>query len=152
MNVFIASDHGGFELKQAIQQIDFASITGFDVRFIDCGANSTESCDYPIFAKKLVNKLKKCLPFKKEKKQDTFGILICTSGIGMSMVANRYKKIRAGLCRSAEEAKLTRAHNNANVLCLGAKFTDLQTAVEIIKTFLTTDFEGGRHARRIKEF
>lgn len=152
MDVFIASDHGGYELKQAIQRIEFSSFVGFDVKFIDCGTNSLESCDYPIFAKNLVKSLKKYIPFKKESKQQTFGILICTSGIGMSMVANRYKKIRAGLCRSTEEAQLARAHNNANVLCLGAKFTDLKTAIKIIKTFLTTDFECGRHTRRIKEF
>ena len=79
-----------------------------------------------------------------------FGILVCTTGIGMSIIANKQQGIRAGLCHCIEEAELTRKHNNSNVLCIGAKFTDKNTIENIVKTFITTKFEGGRHLKRIK--
>ena len=152
MKVFIASDHAGFELKEAVKHVDFVKIMGKKVDIIDLGTHSKESCDYPIYAKKLVGILKDEIPFRRAARQKDFGILICSSGFGMAMVANRYKRVRAALCRSAKEASLARDHNNANILCIGANFTNVEDAVEIIVTFLTTSFSGGRHARRIKQF
>lgn len=152
MKVFIASDHAGFKLKELIKQVDFMKILGQKVDLIDLGTHSEESCDYPVYAKKLVKFLKEEVPFRRAAGQKDFGILICSSGFGMAMVANRYKRIRAVLCRSAKEASLSRDHNNANILCIGANFTSEEDAIEMIVTFLTTKFSGGRHSRRIKQF
>ena len=96
--------------------------------------------------------LKKQLPYKKTSEQKNFGILICGTGMGMCMVANRFKKIRAVVCKSVEDAKMSREHNNANVLCIGARTTDKSTIIEIIKTFIETKYEGGRHDVRINKF
>ena len=124
MKVFIASDHGGFDVKEFIKNIDFSDVNGGNVEIIDCGTNSKESVHYPIFGKKAVEALCEYVPDDKGAEQSNFAILVCTTGIGMSMLANKYTKIRGALCHSVEEARLTREHNNANVLCIGQKFTN----------------------------
>ena len=140
MKIAIASDHGGLQAKQEI--ILALHKLGHIIR--DFGTDSEESCDYPDFAK-LVCELV-------ASNGCAFGILICGTGIGMSMAANRNPKIRAGLCKDIQTAELTRQHNNANVLCLGARVTDLGNMIEIAKTFIATAFEGGRHQNRIDKF
>ena len=133
--ILIAADHAGFSLKEII--IKNLEKSGFQV--VDLGTNSAEkSVDYPDFAQKLCKKL------KQEK-----GILICGSGIGISIAANRFKHIRAALCHNIKGAKLTRAHNDSNVLCLGSRMISEKSALAIVKTFLNTKFEGGRHERRV---
>lgn len=133
----IAADHAGVSLKEALAKE--AKSFGFAVE--DLGTNGSESVDYPNFAHELAAVVL-------EKKAEV-GVLICGTGIGMSIAANRHKGIRAAVCRSAEEARLSRQHNNANVLCLGARITSPEVALECLKTFLSTEFEGGRHARRV---
>lgn len=133
--ILIASDHAGFLLKEII--IKTLKKSGYTVT--DLGTNSAEkSVDYPDFAQKLAKKLK-----------HEQGILICGSGIGISIAANRFKHIRAALCHNVKAAKLTRAHNDANVLCLGARMISEKSALLIVKTFLNTKFEGERHERRV---
>ena len=152
MKILIASDHGGFDFKEYIKSIDFTDVErqiGGKVEIVDFGTNSTDRCDYPVFAKKMLNELTTILPKNTAENPSNFGILICTTGIGMSITANKYKGIRAGLCHFVEEAELTRKHNNSNVLCIGAKFTDKNIVEKLVKTFITTKFEGGRHFERI---
>ena len=136
--ILIASDHGGFSLKENLKT--YLQKTGYEV--IDYGTNSIESVNYPDFAKLLVTGIKEKIADK--------GILICTSGIGMSIAANRYPFIRAALVHSVEESHLARAHNDANVLVFGAKFIEPKVAQKCIDEFLTTEFEGGRHTCRIQ--
>ena len=139
MKIGIASDHAGYELKSAI-------IKELNQQFslIDYGTESSEkSVDYPDFAKVLCQKL---INGEIEK-----GILICGSGVGISIAANRFKKIRAALCFSPEMAELSRKHNDANVLCLGSRIMDQQTAIKSVQTFLNTKFEAGRHANRVEK-
>ena len=139
MNIAIASDHGGYKIKQAI--VDWLKDQKHII--VDCGCYSEDSCDYPDFAKHVCSLV-----------SDTsadFGILVCGTGIGMSIAANRYSTIRAGLCKDTQTAMLTRKHNNANILCLGARVTDPFGITNIFKTFLNTEFEGGRHTNRIKK-
>ena len=152
MNIFIGSDHAGFKTKQFILNNSNTISTSFKINFIDIGTNTEDKCDYPDYAIKLITLLEKQLPYKKISEQKNFGILICGTGIGMCMVANRFKKIRAVVCRSVEDAKISREHNNANVLCIGARTTDKSTIIEIIKTFIETKYEGGRHDIRINKF
>lgn len=139
MRLGIASDHAGFELKGTIKQ--YLTRKGYGIE--DFGCNSEESCDYPDFAKPLCEAV---LSNSCER-----GILVCGTGLGMSYVANRYKGIRAALCMNPKMAELSRAHNDANVLVLGARLTDPAEAENIIKTWLSTPFEGGRHLRRIQK-
>lgn len=137
--ISIACDHGGFELKEKV--ITFLNECGF--KTYDLGTNSAESVDYPDFAKKLTENV--------SSGTSDFGILICGTGIGMEISANKARGIRAANCTNSTMAKLTRAHNNANVLCLGARIVGLELAKDIISAFLSTDFEGGRHERRISK-
>lgn len=137
MKLSIGSDHGGFLLKQ--QVIDYLKKQNHEV--IDYGCNSLDSCDYPIFAKEVAKDV--------SLEKVDFGILICTTGIGMSITANKFKGVRAALVTNLESAKLTRMHNNSNVICLGAKFTPYENAIEFIDAFLNEKFEGGRHERRV---
>lgn len=137
MKLSIGSDHGGFLLKQ--QVIDYLKKQNHEV--IDYGCNSLDSCDYPIFAKEVAKDV--------SLEKVDFGILICTTGIGMSITANKFKGVRAALVTNLESAKLTRMHNNSNVICLGAKFTPYEDAIEFIDAFLNEKFEGGRHERRV---
>ena len=136
--ILIASDHAGFDLKQFLS-FELKKL-GFEIE--DLGCNSAEkSVDYPDYAKKLCNKIKAKNPLK--------GILICGSGIGISIAANRNKHIRAALCHNVKSAKLSRAHNDANVICLGARLLKNTMALSMVKTFFSTEFEGARHAARI---
>ncbi len=137
--IFIASDHAGFFLKSSIIE-EFSKI-GF--KLTDLGCSSAErSVDYPDFAQKIAEKIKN---------KSDFGILICGSGVGISIAANRFKNIRAALCHNAKIAKLSRQHNDANVVCLGARIITEKAAIAIIKSFLATKFEGGRHEARVKK-
>ena len=137
--LFIASDHAGFTLKQALCQ--HLESKGWKVE--DLGAHSQASCDYPVFADELCREVLRT---------GHKGILICGSGVGMSMAANRHKGIRAALCTHEFHASATRAHNNANVLCLGERVTAPGLACILADLFLTTEFEGGRHQRRVDLF
>ena len=135
--ILIASDHGGFELKEQLKA--YLQNKGYEI--LDYGTDSVASVNYPDYAKLLAMGIE-------EKKGDR-GILICTSGIGMSIAANRYSFIRAALVHTVEEAHLCRAHNDANVLVFGAKFITAATAKKCVNEFLTTAFEGGRHCPRV---
>ena len=138
--ILIASDHAGYELKQEI----LSYLTGQNAEVIDLGTNSSESTDYPDYAHSLCEKI--------TNNEASIGILICHSGIGMSIVANRHPNIRAAVVANAEQAALTRSHNNANVLCLGAHQMESATAQEIVNTFIDTNFDQGeRHLRRISK-
>ena len=132
--IYIASDHAGFALKEGILKLSQESI-------VDLGTNSSEIVDYPDYAYNLVEHLKSDV--------DARGILICGSGIGMAIAANRDKNIRAGLAFNPEIAKLMRQHNNANVLVLPGRFIDVQVALKCVDIFLSTNFESGRHKKRI---
>ena len=131
--LYIASDHAGFALKSKLCD-RFESL-------VDLGTNSEESVDYPDFAHKLTNEVLK--------DAGNLGILICGTGVGMSMAANRVKGIRAGLVSNNEIARLIRQHNNANVLVLPGRFMDEEEAKKSVKTFIETEFEAGRHQARI---
>jgi len=136
MKVLIASDHAGYELKEKVKE-HFSEIYEFE----DFGTSSTESVDYPDFAHPLAEKI--------SQDASLFGILICGTGNGMSMCANKHPNVRAGLSWSTEIAALARQHNNANILVLPARFISSDLAFDIVKTFFNTAFEGGRHQRRI---
>ena len=138
-NITIASDHAGFNLKNALKKeiLDM----GFEV--LDWGTNSDEAVDYPDFAKLAVNNILK--------EKSNISVLICGSGIGMSITANRFKGIRAALCRNSKEAKLARQHNNANVLVLAGRQIDVDEAKNCFRIFVNTSFEGGRHKKRIEK-
>ena len=135
--IAIASDHAGFDLKAQLKQELVAM--GFEA--LDLGPDSTASVDYPDFADRLAAALKDG--------QAKRGVLICGTGIGISMAANRHRHIRAALVHDVTGARLTRQHNNANVLCLGARLIGADVAKDCLKVFLTTDFEGGRHENRV---
>ncbi len=137
--VHIACDHAGLNLKNVI--IEHLEAQGHNVK--NHGTNEHASCDYPIFAKAL------CAGIKK---QGGVGILICGTGIGMSIMANRIKGIRAALCNNEFQARATRAHNDANVLCLGERTIGQGVALDIVDIFMNTPFEGGRHEKRIALF
>jgi ribose 5-phosphate isomerase B len=134
----VAADHGGYRLKSHL--LGLLEKWGFKTE--DLGTNSPDSVDYPEFGARLARGVaggEYCL-----------GILVCGTGIGMSMTANRYRGVRAALCTSAYMARMARAHNDANVLCLGERVIGTGQAEDILKTFLDGEFEGGRHARRIQ--
>ena len=135
--IAIAVDHGGFSLKA--DAIAAARDLGFEI--LDLGTDSTDSVDYPDYAEKLVTAL--------ADGRASRGILICGTGIGISIAANRHPEVRAALCCDDEMAMLARQHNDANVICIGGRKTDAATARSMVRTFLTTAFEGGRHARRV---
>lgn len=139
-SLVIASDHAGVELKKTLGAFCL------EARHVvvDLGTHNTESVDYSDYANLLIQYM--------QKHKDHIGVLICGSGIGMSMVANRYFWIRAALCRCSYETKVARLHNNANVLCLGSHVTGVEVAKDCLQTFLATGFEGGRHQRRIDKF
>ncbi len=134
--VIIGSDHAGYALKVVLAE--HLRKNGFEV--LDCGPESAASADYPDFAKKVC---------KEVLAGDAFGVLICGTGIGMSMTANKVPGIRAALCDNEYLARMTRAHNNANVLCLGERVVGPGLAASVTDVFLSTEFEGGRHQRRI---
>ena len=134
----MASDHAGFRLKEEIKKF----LKKKQNKILDLGTNSTTSVDYPDFAHKLSKKIKY---------SNQIGILVCGTGIGMDIVANRHKNIRAALCYSAKSARLSREHNNANVIAIGARLTKKNVALKCVNTFIKTNFKGGRHLRRIKK-
>ena len=135
--IAIASDHGGYQLKEHLK----AYLAAKGITCEDFGTNSTESCDYPVFGRAAADAVSsgRC-----EK-----GIVICTTGIGISITANKVKGIRCALCSDPLSAELCRQHNNANMLALGAGIVGPNLAQRIVDTFLSTEFEGGRHARRV---
>ncbi len=137
--ISISSDHAGFELKESIK--NFLIKKKFLV--LDLGPRDDRSVDYPDYAKKLAKNII-------SKKSDT-GILVCGSGIGMAMSANRFKKIRAAVCYNAKSAKLSRSHNNANIIAIGSRLTNKNLAFKLVMIFLKTKFDGGRHKRRINK-
>lgn len=135
--IAVGADHAGFTLKK--QMLDFLKEEKYDV--VDFGTHSAESVDYPDYAEKVAEAV--------GKGDVPRGLLICYSGIGMDITANKVKGVRSGLCLIPKLAELSRQHNDTNVLCLASGFTTLETAKEIVKTWLSTPFEGGRHARRV---
>lgn len=139
MNILISNDHAGVELKNAVDR--FLKKKGHVV--VNLGDNSGDSVDYP----DIIHPLAKEISNNNEK----IGIIMCGTGNGVSMVANKYKGVRAGLCWSKEIAELIRKHNDANILSLPARFISIKQALEIVEVFLKTDFEGGRHERRVNK-
>lgn len=137
MKIAIGADHAGFALKQQIGE----ALRQAGHQVIDVGTNSTESADYPDFAAAVARDV--------AAGQADRGILVCATGVGMSIAANKVAGVRAALAWNPEEVELTRQHNDANVMSLGAKFTDAATANQLTRIFLETPFEGGRHERRI---
>ncbi len=139
MKIAIGADHAGFEYKEQI--IDFLKDKDFELK--DFGCYSTERVDYPDYvhpvAKSIVNK------------EYDFGILVCGSGNGVNMTANKYKEIRSALCWNKEVAELARQHNDANIITIPARFVSIEEALEMINAFLCSDFEGGRHADRVRK-
>ena len=139
MKISIASDHAGLELKDYIKE--YLTKKGHEVE--NFGTYSKDSCDYPDFARPCAQSV--------ANKSSELGILVCYTGIGMSMCANKVKGIRAALVTSVENAHLTKEHNNANILCLGAKDTPQDLALNIVDEFINTPFAGGRHERRVNK-
>ena len=137
INLAIGSDHAGFELKQfLIQNLEDR------LRLEDFGTNNEDSCDFPDFAIKVCKFILDNENYK--------GVLICGSGVGMAIAANKIKGIRAALCTSSEHAELSRMHNDANVLALGGRVIGIEVAWDMVQHFLITDFEGGRHTKRVQ--
>lgn len=137
--IYIGADSAGYNLKEEVKE--YLSGKGYEV--VDCGCNSTASCHYPEFASKVCESVQGEL-------DSSFGILICGTGIGMSMCANKHKGIRAALCSDTYSARMTRCHNDANILCMGARVIGSCLALDIVDAFLSAEFEGGRHAVRVK--
>ena len=140
MKIAIGCDHAGFEYKEKLKQ--WLTENGYE--FEDVGTYSTDAVDYPIYAKAVCQKVLS--------KEVQYGILFCGTGIGMSIVANKIKGIRAAVCSDIKSAELTRQHNDANVLCMGAQIIGFVTAREITKTFLNNEFVGGKHKVRVDMF
>ena len=137
--IFISSDHAGFSLKELIKKKFYKKY-----RFNDLGTNNSKiSVNYPDYAHKLCRKV--------GKNSKNMGILICGSGMGMSMAANKHRNIRAAMCYSVKNTKLSRLHNDANIITLGSRLTKKDTAFKCIEAFINTKFEGGRHKNRVKK-
>ncbi len=139
MKVAIAADHGGFELKEHVKKI----MDSMNIEYVDLGTESVESVDYPDYAFPVANMV--------AKGEVDRGILICGTGIGMSISANKVKGVYAALVHDCYTARVTRQHNNSNVLCLGGRTVGFNVAEEIVKIWLAEDFEGGRHERRVNK-
>ena len=139
MKLALGCDHGGYPLMQEVKK----HLEEKGIEYTDFGTYSEESCDYPDFAEKAADAVKSgaC----------DFGILVCGTGIGISIAANKIHGIRAALCSDSYSAEMTRRHNNANMLAMGARVIGVGQALKIVDTFLSTDFEGGRHERRIQK-
>ena len=137
--VILASDHAGFKLKEVIKKF----LIKKRKKVLDLGTKNSSSVDYPDYAHLLSKKMRRT--------QNKFGILVCGSGIGMSMAANKHKNIRAALCYDIKSTKLSRKHNNANVMTIGARLIKKNIALKCVNAFLKTDFDGGRHLRRIRK-
>ena len=139
VKIAVGSDHAGFELKQIIIE----HLSERNMNYEDFGTNCLDSVDYPDYAKKVAEEV--------NSKDLIMGILVCGSGQGMAMTANRFKNVRAAICHNPDVAKVTRQHNDANVLCLGSRFIDMSEAIKCVDVFLSTDFEGERHLKRINK-
>lgn len=137
MKIILGSDHGGYSLKESIKKY----LTERGIEVIDKGCYSQESVDYPVYAKLVADSI--------NSKEGDFGILVCGTGLGISIAANKVKGIRAALCYNTTVARLSREHNNANILALGGRMTGDVLAFEIVDTFLNTEFLGGRHQKRV---
>ena len=137
--IVLASDHAGFKLKEEIKKF----LIKKRKKVLDLGTKNTNSVDYPDYAHLLSKKI--------GKNRNQFGILICGSGAGMSMAANKHKNIRAALCYNTKATKLSRLHNNANVMALGSRLIKKNVALKCVGAFLKTNFDGGRHSRRVKK-
>ena len=137
--IALGSDHAGYEYKEKIKKL----LDELGLPYEDYGTSSSESTDYPDFAHKVSEAV--------SSHRSDRAILVCGTGIGMSIVANKHEGVRAAVCESVESARLARQHNDANVLTLGARITQWETATQIIRIFLSTGFEGGRHQRRIEK-
>ena len=135
----IASDHAGFKLKEEIKN----HLINKNVSIFDAGPYDNHSVDYPDYAKKLGNRIKQ--------KKSQVGILVCGSGTGMAISANKIKSIRAAVCYNIKSTRLSRQHNNANIIAIGARLTKKKLSLKLVETFLKTKFEGGRHLRRVKK-
>lgn len=138
MKIAIGSDHAGYEYKQYLKQ----KLVALGHEAIDHGTDAPDSVDYPDFAHPVAEQVN-------DDKKVKFGILICGSANGVAMTANKHQKVRAAICWTSELAELARLHNNANVLCIPARFVTKRMAGNMLKKFLSTDFEGGRHKRRV---
>jgi len=137
--ISLSSDHAGFKLKESIKKF----LIKKKIKVIDLGPKNTDSVDYPDYAKKVVRNI--------ITKKSDMGILVCGSGIGMAMSANKFKKIRAAVCYNRASTRLSRQHNNANIIALGARLTKRTNAIKLVNVFLSTKFEGGRHLRRVRK-
>tara|TARA_B100000029_G_C16947646_1_gene731299 strand:- start:126 stop:563 length:438 start_codon:yes stop_codon:yes gene_type:complete len=137
--ICISSDHAGYKLKEQIKTY----LIKKEIPLIDLGPFEIKSVDYPDYAKKIARRV--------VKKRSDVGILVCGSGTGMAISANKTKGIRAAVCYNAKSTRLSRQHNNANIIALGSRLTNKNEAMKLIKIFLSTKFEGGRHLRRIKK-
>ena len=137
--IFISSDHAGYSLKEQVKNF----LIKKDVFLIDLGPFELKSVDYPDYAKKIARRI--------SSKKSDIGILICGSGTGMAISANKIRGIRAAVCYNAKSTRLSREHNNANIIALGSRLTKKKDVMKLIKIFLNTKFQGGRHLRRIKK-
>jgi len=137
--VSLASDHAGFNLKERIKKF----LIKKKIKVIDLGPKNNNSVDYPDYAKKVARNV--------SSKKSNMGILVCGSGTGMAMSANKFKKIRAVVCYNKASTRLSRQHNNANIMTLGSRLTKKTNAIKLVNIFLNTKFEGGRHLRRVKK-
>ncbi len=135
--ILIGSDHAGFSLKNFLKEV----MEQDGLQVVDVGCAADISCDYPDYARLLCERI--------QSGEAARGVLICGTGLGMSMAANRFRGIRAALCTSEYQARMSRAHNDANVLIIGGRVTGVEMALSILRTWLETSFEGGRHQRRI---
>jgi len=140
MKIVMAADHGGYQLKESIKK----NLIQAGRNILDVGCDSNDSVDYPDYAEKAISSM---LTGDCQR-----GILICGTGIGMSIVANRHRSIRAAVCFDIDTAKLSREHNNSNILCLGARVLDMDYAMQMVTIWLETEFSGGRHQKRIEKF
>ena len=136
--IALGADHGGYKLKEEIKR--YLGESGIEYK--DYGTDSEERTDYPIYAKKVAESI--------QNKECDSGILVCRSGYGMTVVANKFKGIRCAKCNNEEEAKFSRMHNNSNILALGADYLTTNDAIKIVRMWIATEFEGGRHENRLK--
>ena len=136
--IAIGADHGGYKLKEEIKKY----LEESEIEYKDYGTNSEERTDYPIYAKKVSEAI--------QNKECECGILVCRSGYGMTVVANKFKGIRCAKCNDEEEAKYSRMHNDANILALGADYIETSEAIRIVRMWIATEFEGGRHEERLR--
>ena len=137
--IFLSSDHAGFNLKESIKKF----LIKKKIRVIDLGPKNNKSVDYPDYAKRVARNV--------SSKKSNIGILVCGSGTGMAMSANKFKKIRAAVCYNKASTRLSRQHNNANIMALGARLTKKSDVMKLVNIFLNTKFEGGRHFRRVNK-